>query len=121
MPKPREIPLDQGDLRYCGKCDTLKPLTEFHRQVTGPNGHYRYCAPCSKEYRSGSKATQAVAVQEPTAPTKTNGLKPESILGLFVQQNGHAPGSLLDLLQAQLEFERETTRVLLDAVLQSAR
>jgi hypothetical protein len=34
---------------YCKRCDTTKPLDDFHIDRTRPNGHVFYCKPCLLE------------------------------------------------------------------------
>jgi hypothetical protein len=33
-------------VKRCGKCRREKPLTEFHRNGTSPDGHHRTCKVC---------------------------------------------------------------------------
>ena len=36
-------------MKPCDTCNEVKPLTEFHKNPTGKDGHFRYCKPCHRK------------------------------------------------------------------------
>ena len=42
-------------MKKCRKCGVEKPLTEFYKAKTLPDGHMARCKPCRKEYLYGWK------------------------------------------------------------------
>lgn len=49
--------------RRCPRCDTVKPITEFARNRSRPDGRGAYCRPCHRdvfaEYRRSPKGREA--------------------------------------------------------------
>lgn len=42
--------------KRCTKCDTVKPLSEFHRNKTAVDGRHAWCKPCSRQYQRERQA-----------------------------------------------------------------
>jgi len=38
-------------MKFCSKCDTNKSLSNFHKDNSQKDGHFRYCKECSKKRR----------------------------------------------------------------------
>jgi len=38
------------ETKYCKRCDTVKPITEFYHDKKSKDGHAFYCKACSREY-----------------------------------------------------------------------
>ena len=53
-----------GPTKRCLNCGEAKPLTEFHRDASSPDGHKRRCKACNnaafREYYARKKATPDV-------------------------------------------------------------
>jgi hypothetical protein len=41
---------DWGDMKHCTKCDTTKPLNDFHNNRSSRDGKASYCKPCWNAY-----------------------------------------------------------------------
>jgi len=41
--------------KQCTKCKEVKPITEFTKHKTRPDGHHSHCKQCNKEYRKANK------------------------------------------------------------------
>lgn len=41
------------EVKRCAKCAETKPLSDFHRQPSGPKGRHSYCKPCANALQRG--------------------------------------------------------------------
>ena len=56
-----------GTVKYCGRCETVKPLADFQRNAHCADGLHCYCRPCKQahdkqRYARNSEAGRAAAV-----------------------------------------------------------
>ena len=45
--------MDDTKTKYCGRCHTVKPVSEFYTNKTKPDGLSTYCKDCTKELQIG--------------------------------------------------------------------
>lgn len=50
--------------KRCGRCGRLRPLDDFFRDRSRPDGRYPTCKPCRKEYDEARKAAKAAYDRE---------------------------------------------------------
>ena len=50
LPAPANVPAPAGQKR-CSKCKAVKPLSEFNRNLTNPDGYAYYCKRCFADAR----------------------------------------------------------------------
>lgn len=75
--------------RACSKCAAVKPLTEFHKQPSGPGGRHSWCKPCANAGQKASREKNG----RPTAKRKWNlstryGLSEAAFAAMVEQQGG---------------------------------
>lgn len=51
-------PVQQGE-KYCFRCATVKPVTDFYTDAHTPDGRNSRCKPCAKDASRESRAIRA--------------------------------------------------------------
>lgn len=80
--------------RYCRRCKTIKPFSEFHKNANRPDGVTFYCKVCNSEYDDNQRARdpEAYLARRRRATyryiLKRRGMTSKSYDQLFAEHNG---------------------------------
>lgn len=87
--------------KLCRKCDSIKPLTDFHKTAKNKDGHYCYCKVCSIRCANNrglkKRDTLDGYIKYLTSSNKSSSkkrkieysLKPDTIKDLYTKQEGN--------------------------------
>ncbi len=56
--------------KYCGKCDTVKPIDDFGKSQNRKNGIQDYCKPCLNAYHRSRRVRKGTEGENKTADMK---------------------------------------------------
>lgn len=87
-------------MKTCSKCKKDKPLTEFHKNRSRPDGHQGQCKPCKaevqKQWYEKNKARHVQNVQENKKRTIRENVERLQEMGLSCHDCGEDEWILLD-------------------------
>lgn len=76
-------------MKRCTKCGTTKPLDDFHRQPTGPQGHHSWCKECANGAQRGvRKRLDTPESRRRRLLKQRYGLTPEAVEQMMADQGG---------------------------------
>lgn len=76
-------------MKSCAMCKTVKPLSEFHKQPSGPQGRHSYCKECyASRYNGVRKRNENPAKKAALNYKRRYGLSVEQVQALLTAQGG---------------------------------
>ncbi len=93
-----------GTSKVCYRCKATKPLTEFYKNRSRPDGHQHVCKACGKTYKSATRKKNRVDMDYYLR--NTYGITADDYDRLFTEQGGRCA----ICLQAETNMLRGTVR-----------
>ena len=75
-------------MKACAKCSETKPLDDFHRQPSGPQGRHSYCKTCFNTQARGKHRNVPVARRRSQNLKTRYGITSEDFRALIDTQHG---------------------------------
>lgn len=75
-------------MKPCAMCKVVKPLSEFHKQPSGPKGRHSYCRDCYAARYVGRKRNEDPVKKAAHNYKRRYGLNPAQVEAMLIAQHG---------------------------------
>ena len=98
--------------KVCKRCSVEKPLTEFHKQPSGPMGRHSWCKVCANAYAKVMRVKVTTPENKFRWGLKTRyGITPETLAMMRSQQGGLCAICGGVMLHERIDHDHQTGRV----------